>query len=253
MKVSSEVKLIAFCSIFLLSSCASLQKKHNTNEEVRSGDVLWDYIIRYQSVAVDEMQRSKIPASIKMAQAILESGAGQSQLAKLANNHFGIKCGPSWQGKKFYKKDDEYKNGQLHKSCFRVYNSGEDSFADHSAFLTDQAKGYRYGFLFDLNPKDYKSWARGLQKAGYATHPSYAGRLIKLIERYELDRLDRGLLFRPKPFKQSAGRWYVVQKGDNLYRIAKKFAVRVEQIKSWNQLHSDHIDVGQRLYLGTHE
>ena len=148
------------------------------------------YINLYKDIAVSEMIRTGIPASIKLAQAILESNCGKSELACKANNHFGIKCGSDWNGKHFKKEDDDFENGQLVKSCFREFNSVSDSYIAHSDFLTDPGKAARYGSLFELGPTDYKSWAKGLSRAGYATDPQYATRLVDIIEKYELYRLD---------------------------------------------------------------
>lgn len=150
-----------------------------------------NYIEQYKDVAIREMERAGIPASIKLAQALLESGAGKSDLARRANNHFGIKCNKEWDGKTFYKKDDDYDDkGRLIESCFRSYKNPEASFIAHSEFLLDPTKYERYGFLFRLEPTDYKRWARGLRSAGYATDPRYANRLIDLIERYNLHQYD---------------------------------------------------------------
>ncbi len=150
-----------------------------------------DYIERYKDIAVREMVRAGIPASIKLAQAILESEAGKSDLARRANNHFGIKCNPEWDGKTFYKKDDDYDDrGRLIESCFRVYKDPESSFIAHSEFLRDPKKIERYGWLFSLDPADYKRWAKGLRSSGYATAVDYDKKLISLIERYELYKYD---------------------------------------------------------------
>ena len=144
------------------------------------------YVEKYKHIAIAEMDRTGIPASVKMAQAILESGCGESELAKVANNHFGIKCGGDiWKGASHYVWDDE-----VVKSCFRVYESAEVSFMAHSAFLMNLKKEFRYGFLFELGSKDYKGWARGLQKSGYATSKTYSKNLIAIIERLELYKLD---------------------------------------------------------------
>lgn len=148
------------------------------------------YIEQYKTIVVNEMSRVGIPASIKMAQAILESGSGKSTLARQSNNHFGIKCGSSWTGKEVYRHDDDYKNGLLVRSCFRAYDDPAKSFMAHSDFLTDNR---RYAFLFDLDIYDYKGWANGLRKAGYATDPNYPTKLISLIEKYELYLLDLGI------------------------------------------------------------
>ncbi len=138
------------------------------------------YISQYKQTAIREMQRTGIPASITLAQGILESGSGNSRLAKKGNNHFGIKC-HSWTGRRIFEDDD--RKGE----CFRKYRTADESFIDHSDFLTQQN---RYASLFSLDPKDYKNWARGLKKAGYATARDYAERLIGLIERYQLYQYD---------------------------------------------------------------
>lgn len=148
------------------------------------------YIQKYKKIAVLEMHRSGIPASIKLAQAILESGAGTSELAVDANNHFGIKCGGDWKGETMSKKDDDYKFGVRVKSCFRSYKNPEESFIDHTQFLTNPAKASRYGFLFDYDKKDYKKWAKGLKEAGYATNPKYPKLLIQVIEDNDLHQYD---------------------------------------------------------------
>jgi flagellum-specific peptidoglycan hydrolase FlgJ len=148
----------------------------------------WEYIQRYKQIAVDEMQRTGVPASIKLAQGLLESGAGASTLAKQANNHFGMKCGAEWRGETFYLKDDDYdENGVLKESCFRVFKSPEESYKAHSEFLRDPNKAYRYGFLFRIPVTDYKKWAQGLKQAGYATSPTYDNALISIIEQYKLN------------------------------------------------------------------
>lgn len=139
------------------------------------------YIEKYSSLAVDEMYRSGVPASITLAQGLLESRYGLSELAVKGNNHFGIKCHNNWQGGKVYHDDD--RKGE----CFRKYDSPEESFRDHSDFLRYRD---RYKFLFDLEVNDYKGWAHGLKKAGYATDPAYPSKLIRLIEDYELYRYD---------------------------------------------------------------
>lgn len=150
-----------------------------------------DYIQLYKTVAVKEMHMYGIPASIKLAQAILESNAGTSDLAREANNHFGIKCGGVWNGPTFYKKDDDRdKKGRLIPSCFRVFEDARSSYAAHSQFLLDPAKTFRYGPLFELDKTDYRSWAWGLRKAGYATNPAYANLLINIIETYGLYTFD---------------------------------------------------------------
>ena len=143
-----------------------------------------DYVKFYSTIAMDEMMQFGIPASITLAQGILESGSGKGRLAVEANNHFGIKC-HDWNGKKIYHDDDK------EQECFRKYDNPEYSFRDHSLFLTNRS---RYSFLFDLKKDEYKKWAKGLKKAGYATDPRYAQKLIDLIERYELYKFDNIVL-----------------------------------------------------------
>lgn len=171
MKILAVILLYFFCS---LSSMVA-------------GNKSLEYINRYKDIAITEMNYSGIPASIKMAQALLESGAGQSTLAREANNHFGIKCGGSWDGDTFYREDDDYQNGKLIKSCFRKFDNVNESFSAHTNFLVNQK---RYSFLFDIDKKDYYNWAYGLRKAGYATDKAYPEKLINLIEKYKLYELD---------------------------------------------------------------
>lgn len=151
-----------------------------------------DYIKTYKDAAVMEMNRGGIPASIILAQGLIESAAGQSELAQQAFNHFGIKCAGSWTGRTYYKQDDDRDaDGKPIKSCFRVYNSVAEGFHDHGEFLRDPKKHNRYGFLFNLDKTDYKSWARGLQSAGYATSPTYSSQLIDIIERFKIYEYDQ--------------------------------------------------------------
>lgn len=135
------------------------------------------YINTYKYLAIREMERTGVPASIKLAQGILETQAGASNLVKRSNNHFGIKCKTAWSGSRVYHDDDE--RGE----CFRAYGSAEDSYRDHSDFLKNSQ---RYAFLFDIDPLDYKEWAKGLKKAGYATNPKYTQQLIRYVEDYDL-------------------------------------------------------------------
>ena len=139
-----------------------------------------DYINRYKDIAIEQMMRHRIPASITLAQGILESGAGKSMLTVSSNNHFGIKCHNEWTGRRFYKDDD------MKDDCFRVYDNARESFEDHSKFLLRP----RYKSLFSLKITDYKGWARGLKACGYATNPRYADKLIDLIELYNLSEYD---------------------------------------------------------------
>ncbi|MBV6443592.1 MAG: LysM peptidoglycan-binding domain-containing protein [Haliscomenobacteraceae bacterium CHB4] len=180
----------------LLASSCSIFKKNSEPAPAaytaRAGaDRNQTYTDKFQTAAILEMQRLGVPASITLAQGILESGAGTSELAQNANNHFGIKCGNNWTGDKYMKKDDDRDaNGDIKESCFRKYKKVEDSYMDHGQFLRDPKKETRYGFLFKLDPTDYKGWAQGLQAAGYSTSNTYADKLIDIIERYKLYEYD---------------------------------------------------------------
>ncbi len=174
---------LLICLSLLVYGCAHAQPQ-DVEEKMA-------YVERYRLLAVEEMERTGIPASIKLGQGLLESRWGTSDLSRLANNHFGIKCGKDWNGEGYYKEDDDLNDkGELIKSCFRVYGSAEQCFRDHSAFLMNPAKKERYGPLFELKRTDYKAWAEGLKKGGYATDPGYPGKLIKLIESLDLYRYD---------------------------------------------------------------
>jgi LysM repeat protein len=154
-------------------------------------DITKSYIDAYKPIAIAEMKRSGIPASIKLAQGVLESSGGRSDLALQANNHFGIKCGGGWTGRTYYKSDDDFDNdGNKIESCFRQFEDGVHSYVAHTDFLLDPNKKSRYGFLFALDIKDYQAWARGLREAGYATDPSYPAKLISIIEKYKLYEFD---------------------------------------------------------------
>ena len=202
------------------------------------------YVKTYAEVAQQEMKSYDIPASITLAQGILESGMGDSRLATQANNHFGIKCHKEWQGQRIYHDDD--KKGE----CFRVYKDPRTSYRDHSLFLTSRS---RYDFLFDLKKDDYKGWAKGLKKAGYATDPEYPDKLISLIERYRLDRYD---LSKKKLKKENDDTVAIlepivhkVQKGDTLYSISKKYKVDLQLIVQENKIQNNTIFLGQNLII----
>jgi LysM repeat protein len=147
------------------------------NSVAQNKAVILDYINKYKDLAIEEMKRTGVPATITLAQGIHESGAGNSQLALASNNHFGIKCKSNWTGETVKHDDD------ARKECFRKYPTSEDSYRDHSDFLKN---GQRYAFLFQLDPTDYSGWANGLKKAGYATNPKYPQLLMKMIEDYGL-------------------------------------------------------------------
>ena len=191
-----------------------------------------DYVNFYSAIAMDEMMQFGIPASITLAQGILESGAGKGRLAVEANNHFGIKC-HDWNGKKIYHDDDE------DQECFRKYDNPEYSYRDHSLFLKNRG---RYSFLFEFKKDDYKQWARGLKKAGYATDPKYPQKLIDLIERYELYKYDNIVLKKKNKF-------YKVKRGDTLYSISEKFNIPINSIISLNSLKGEELNIGQTIII----
>lgn len=207
------------------------------------------YIYNYAQIAKDEMSLYGIPASITIAQGILESSAGRGELTLKSNNHFGIKCN-GWEGEKVYHDDDTY------QECFRKYKDPKYSFRDHSLFLKDRR---RYSSLFNLKKDDYKGWAYGLKKAGYATDPRYPAKLISIIERYQLQRFDDEVLGNGSregnPSKETKVDYtsirYTVKKGDTLYSISQRYNLTVEELKSINKLKSDGLSIGQKLYVKT--
>jgi len=155
---------------------------------LRAQEIVDTYIESFQFIAISEMERTGIPASVKLAQGLLESNWGRSELAQFSHNHFGIKCGNNWTGGEYYKVDDDRdEKGKLKESCFRVFESDEASYIAHSEFLLVNK---RYSFLFDYSSTDYKAWAKGLRKAGYATDPSYPSKIIGVIKKYDLARFD---------------------------------------------------------------
>lgn len=208
-------------------------------------DKIEAYIHEFAPIAREEMELYKIPASITLAQGILESGAGEGELTRKANNHFGIKC-HGWTGGSVYHDDDES------QECFRKYKDPKYSYRDHSLFLTERK---RYAALFDLDVTDYKGWARGLRAAGYATDRKYPDKLISLIERYQLYRFDgdgpaREIAYSAQePSGNASGRAYTVQQGDTLYSIAKRHNLTVEQLQKMNNLMGTNIGIGQTLYV----
>ncbi len=233
-----------------------------------------EYIEKYKDIAIVEMRASGIPASIKMAQAIVESGFGNSELAVNANNHFGIKC-HGWPGKSYTYTDD------APDECFRMYDDPVESFYDHTAFLTLRP---RYSFLFDLDVLDYEAWAYGLSRAGYATNPNYPAMLIRLIREHSLYRLDHKALddrylatnasrktqmrkISSGPVNNAGGlpvvrtfgrqqgtynriQYVIAREGDTPQSLERELDVRAWQIRSYNDLDRDNgIQPGQRIYL----
>ncbi len=217
------------------------------------------YIDEYSDMAIDQMKRYKIPASITLAQGLLESGAGMSVLAKKANNHFGIKCGSAWKGP-YILLDDDARNEH-----FRKYKSVAESYEDHSRFLQQK----RYSSLFKLSIKDYKGWAHGLKRCGYATNPRYASLLIDLIERYDLTQYDDRKSTRRQVDYEEVDRlldsetipshivyfnnenYYIIARsGDTFDALSEETGVSARDIKKYNELPKKyHIQEGDILYL----
>jgi len=207
-----------------------------TTEDVKK------YIADFKETAKNNMKVHGVPASITMAQGILESGAGFGDLAKQANNHFGIKCHTGWMGESVKYDDDAA------QECFRKYKDPAESYRDHSTFLTSRK---RYESLFKLDKGDYEAWANGLKQAGYATDSLYPAKLIGIIERYELYKIDNEVLgrnFVPKArvVTQVSGE-HIVQQGDTLYSLSKKYSITVDELRSLNNIPDSGISIGQKL------
>lgn len=262
------MKRVTLIASLLLSTLSVKAEYQNHTTE--------DYIDLWKDIAVEQMHEFKIPASITLAQGILESANGNSRLARQANNHFGIKCHENWQGGTFYQDDDEA------NECFRSYGNASESYIDHSLFLKNRS---RYSGLFQLNLTDYKGWATGLKAAGYATNPKYASLLIDIIEKYRLDQYD----LVPAPEKKEdlvvvteepvttitevekpetaeeieltesfhnvyenkkSVHYIIVQKGDTFYRIAKEFKLGMWQLYKYNDLgRRDVLKEGEIIYI----
>ncbi|WP_394775574.1 glucosaminidase domain-containing protein [Flavobacterium sp.] len=225
----------------------------STSKTVVTSDLINNYVLQFKDIAMGNMTKYGIPASIILAQGILESGAGRGDLAIEANNHFGIKCHNDWLGESVRHDDDSA------QECFRKYPLASESYRDHALFLVGKK---RYATLFTYEKDDYKSWAKGLRAAGYATDPNYPDKLISYIERYNLHQYDCQVTGRNyKPFEKSTPaksspnsnansndpNLYEVQQGDTLYSISKKFNVLVDDLKQKNNLSDNAISIGQRL------
>lgn len=205
-----------------------------------------EYISTFSELAQSEMEAYGIPASITLAQGILESGAGRGALARKTNNHFGIKCHKGWYGE--YELHDDDEKGE----CFRKYVHPMLSYRDHSEFLASRA---RYAFLFDYRRTDYKKWAKGLRTAGYATDKKYPQKLIFLIEKYQLYKYDKKNS-KEKNIAQTTTKSYdygthIVEKGDTLYSISGKYFISVPELMKLNKMESSLLSIGQELIIKT--
>jgi flagellum-specific peptidoglycan hydrolase FlgJ len=207
-------------------------------------EIVLAYISQYKDIAKNNMKQFGIPSSICLGQGILESGAGTGPLSSLANNHFGIKCHQDWAGPSVKYDDDSA------QECFRKYDQAGESYNDHALFL----KGRKwYNPLFKLDKGDYKSWAKGLKAAGYATDPKYSEKLIAIIERYHLDQYDAEVLGNDYVVKsvepKSKYKEYQVSQGDTLYSISKKFKVSIDDLKKKNNISDNALSIGQNLIV----
>ena len=229
-----------------------------TSKVSTTGQSVDEYIAYFKPIAQNNMKQYGIPASIILAQGILESGAGKGRLAIQANNHFGIKCHKGWTGESIKHDDDAA------QECFRKYDDAADSYRDHALFLTGRS---RYDFLFELENGDYEAWANGLKNAGYATDPKYPSKLIGIIERFGLSEFDKEVLdpnFKKQvvselPFiapvevslveAQDGGDYHIVQPKETLYSLSKKYETTVDRIKELNGFTTNDLSIGQRIKI----
>lgn len=244
-KSQSMYKIRYFVTLILLNFSFYFAFAQSTNQ------AYWAYIDKYKGMAIEQMQKYRIPASITLAQGLLESAAGRSTLATEANNHFGIKCGSYWTGP-YVLRDDDAPNEQ-----FRKYRNAAESYEDHSKFLL----GKRYQELFKLNITDYKGWAHGLKQAGYATNPAYAESLIRIIEMYNLSQFDKGdfnmgsmysdLFFRNHAvYRNNKNYFIIVEIGDDMATISKATGVSLKKLYKYNDLPRDYAPTqGDVIYL----
>lgn len=226
--------------------------------QIRWNSAYQQYIDQYKDLAIEQMKKYHVPASITLAQGLLESRAGLSDMARKGNNHFGIKCHNSWNGATVYYDDDAA------NECFRAYDNVYDSYEDHSRFL---ANGSRYQSLFRLKQTDYKGWARGLKKAGYATNPQYANRLIDIIQLYKLDRYDKAKHYNRfyarhsrdvavgggtlHPIYEYNKNYYVkARRGDTFRSIAQEVGISYRKLAKYNERDkNDALEEGDIVYL----
>jgi LysM repeat protein len=240
-------KFVVIISLFM-SLCASAQIKWNQAYQ--------QYFDQYKDIAIEQMLKYHIPASITLAQGAFESGAGRSELTRRSNNHFGIKC-HGWTGRTSYHDDDE------RNECFRAYDSAYDSFEDHSLFLVN---GRRYQSLFELKQTDYKGWAKGLRAAGYATNPQYASKLIEIIQLYKLYEYDKAkdydkfMADRAKdhvlsgvmhPINFYNKNYYVIaRKGDTFRSLGEELGISYRKLAKYNERDKrDQLDEGEVIWL----
>ncbi|MBS2213351.1 glucosaminidase domain-containing protein [Carboxylicivirga mesophila] len=237
------MKYLLFVSVVLVS-CFTFSTNGQSYRKISTPE----YIDQYKDLAIKEMKRAGIPASITMAQGILESGSGNSTLARKSNNHFGIKCHSDWKGKRVYHDDD--KRGE----CFRKYKTVYESYIDHSEFLVGKQ---RYASLFELKTTDYKGWAKGLKKAGYATDPKYAHRLIDIIEKHKLYLLDENKKWQKQSTTKGDDKFEIttynthvvdynngvkyirVEEGDTFDSVSEEFGLRPWELYHYNDVASD--------------
>ncbi|MFR9164897.1 MAG: glucosaminidase domain-containing protein [Dysgonomonas sp.] len=238
MKQNNSVFIYIFLTVIVVTA-TSLSP---LNAQIKKNKLYEEYVKTYSPLAIEHMKKYKIPASITLGQGILESGAGNSELTKKSNNHFGIKCHSDWKGPTVTARDDRPND------CFRKYKKAEESFEDHSRFLAEKS---RYSFLFSLDITDYKGWAKGLQKAGYATDKAYANKLIKIIEDYELFLFDKKsknqkeekgkesvpiAAFKHTPYKTHGLIYVIAQEGDSYESIAQEFNFKAKDLYKHNEV-----------------
>lgn len=233
------------------STVSIRNKRKSPSEVIRStsntsvsNEIIRSYVHQYKDVAMKNMKIYGIPASIILAQGILESGAGRGDLSQTANNHFGIKCTSDWTGESVRHDDD------ARQECFRKYSNSDESYRDHALFLKNRN---RYAALFTLDKDDYKAWAKGLRAAGYATDSRYPEKLISYIERYDLAQFDAQVLGKRydsnSAITYNKGLFHEVQKGDTLYSISKKYNVQIEELMQRNNLSDNTISIGQKIRI----
>jgi len=238
-KPKTEIKTVQSEETNSSEELVATSKVSTTTDDVRL------YIDSFKDVAKYNMKNHGIPASITLAQGVLESGAGKGRLSTIANNHFGIKCHTGWTGESVSHDDDAA------QECFRKYQDPSESYRDHSLFLTSRS---RYDGLFKLDKGDYKSWAKGLKAAGYATDPKYPDKLIGIIERYQLyeydnEVLDRNYKANVAVVAENTENYHIIQKGDTLYSLSKKYNLTVEDLKKMNNMNDNSLSIDQKIKI----